>query len=84
MINVETKWLEICSHSAKEEGSWFFGISAFRHRWEFGFDRDWHEDGAEMVASRYYLYAQRFDRDGLTVRQYEFPRKNRWTHVTGI
>lgn len=83
-IDFDKKYLSIYGHSPKGEGQWFFAFQAFRRRWEFGIDADWHEQGADMVRSRYYLYAQKFDgKSLLRTKQYEFPRKNRWTHVTG-
>ena len=77
MIDLETKYLSIYFYTPKDEGSWFIGVSAFRHRWEFGLDRDWWD----CQPSRYYLYAQQFNKAGLKINQYEFPRKNRWAHV---
>lgn len=82
-IDIEKKWLSIYGHSPKSEGTWFFAWSVFRHRWEFGLCNDWWEDGTEMHKSRYYMYATTFDPEGRRKNHYEFPRKNRWTHVTG-
>lgn len=82
-IDIERKWLSLYGYTPKEEGSWFFAWSAFRHKWEFGLSCDWWEDNRDMYKSRYYLYATRFNNEGLRADHYEFPRKNRWSHVTG-
>jgi len=79
-MDIDTKWLKVVAESPRWGGSWFLGVSVFRHRWEFGLDRDWCND----EYSRYYLYLQHSDKAGALITQYEFPRKNRWTHVTGI
>lgn len=87
MIDINRKWLEIFAYTPKEGGQWFVGIQVFRKRWEFGIDQDWMEVGYNMARSRPYLYAQHFHPDEEDVLKrvttYQFPRKNRWTHVTG-
>lgn len=83
MVDFDKKWLSVYGHSPKGEGQWFFAFQILRKRWEFGVDCDWHEEGRDMIRSRYYLYAQQFNHEGLKLNHYEFPRKNRWTHVTG-
>lgn len=82
-IDHDWKWLSVYAHSPKGEGQWFGALQVFRKKWEFGIDCDWWEDGRDMHRSRYFLYAQKFDNRGLETNKWEFPRKNRWTHVTG-
>jgi hypothetical protein len=83
-IDYDKKWLSIYGYTPKGEGQAFFAVQVFRRHWEFGLDCDWHEVGTEMARSRYYLYAQKFRGKDLRVaKQWEFPRKNRWVHVTG-
>lgn len=79
LIDIEKKCLNIYLEAPWEEGSWFFGISAFRQRWEFGLMRDYDEG---YTPSRYFWYLTRFNHEGLRQKQWEFPRKNRWSHVT--
>lgn len=79
LIDIKKKWLDLYVETPKEEGSWYLGVSAFRHKYEFGLTRDWEDCGY----SRYYLYALRLQGNGLRDNRWEFPRKNRWTHVTG-
>lgn len=81
MVDIEHRWLQVYGHSPKTEGEWFFAISAFRHRWEFGLTRDYQELGRDLITSRYYIYAQRVNDEGRAVDKFEFPRKNRWSHV---
>lgn len=79
-VDIEKKWLDLYIETPKEEDSWFLGASVFRKKYEFGLTRDWDDFSGY---SRYYLYALRFNREGLRADRWEFPRKNRWTHVTG-
>lgn len=82
LIDVDRKYLKIYVTDPKEDAQWFIAISGFQHRWEFGLTRDMYEDGRDMMMSRYYLYAQHFNREGLKIKTHQFPRKNRWTRVT--
>lgn len=82
MVNIEKKWLSLYGYTPKAEGSYFLGISAFRHRWEIGVTCDCYEEGVHMYRSKYYLYATRLNVEGLRRKHYEFPRRPRWSHVT--
>jgi hypothetical protein len=84
MIDIERKFLEVYAHSPWESGEteWFIGVQAFRKVWEFGLTRDGYEDGRDYVLSRYYVFAHRLKGKKQGTRL-EFPRKNRWSHVTG-
>lgn len=84
MIDIERKYVEIFVNAPWEptETEWFIGIQLFRKHWEFGLTRDGYEDGRDYVLSKYYVFAHRIKGPKETKRL-EFPRKNRWSHVTG-
>jgi hypothetical protein len=81
LIDIEHKWLQLFIETPWDEGSWFFGLSVFRHRWEIGFTRDWHKAGRELFASAYYVYLTRFNSDGLRKAHYQIFTENRRSYV---
>lgn len=55
MIDLEKKYFMAYYTSAKEDGVHFFAVSFFRHRYEFGVEREWLGDDY----GSYRLYAER-------------------------